>query len=141
MEKSRQNRAFHHIRNVGGRECKTVSSYNNYSPTQFIYTLHTFLFRIWFFPSSFLVSLLNESIRIMKFVSINLWKNCHHSKDAQASICCRQALGKNLLTFPVRSTFLWMSVSTSRNHQHLTWELFPHSAVTHRYKFQLWNPS
>ena len=37
--------------------------------------------------------------------------------------------------------FLWMSVSTSRYHQHLTWVLFQHSAVTHRYKFQLWNPS
>lgn len=33
-------------------------------------------------------------------------KCCHHSKNAQASRCCRQALGKNLLTFPVRSAFL-----------------------------------
>ena len=30
----------------------------------------------------------------------------HCSKEAQASICCRQALGKYLLTFPARSAFL-----------------------------------
>lgn len=29
----------------------------------------------------------------------------HHLKDAQASGCCSQALGKFLLTFPVCSTF------------------------------------
>lgn len=44
----------------------------------------------------------------------------HHLKDAQASGCCSQALGKFLLTFPVCSTFHCMSVSTSRYHQHLT---------------------
>ena len=32
--------------------------------------------------------------------------NSHHMKDAQASGCCSQALGKFLLTFPARSAFL-----------------------------------
>ena len=33
-------------------------------------------------------------------------KCCHHSKDAQASRYCHQALGRYLLTFPARSAFL-----------------------------------
>ena len=65
----------------------------------------------------------------------------HHLKDAQASGCCRQALGMFLLTFPVCSTFHCMTVSTNRYHQHLAWVLFQHWVVTLRYKFQLWNPS
>ena len=68
----------------------------------------------------------------MKFVSITLWKNCHHSKDAQASGCCSQALGKFLLTFPICSTFHCMTVSTNRYRQHLTWVLSQHQEVTHR---------
>ena len=44
----------------------------------------------------------------------------HRLRDAQASRCCSQALGKFLLTFPVCSTFHCMTVSTNRYHQHLT---------------------
>ena len=65
----------------------------------------------------------------------------HHLKDAQASGCCSQALGKFLLTFPVCSTFLCMTVSTNRYHQHLTWVLFQHQTVIHRNMSQPRNPS
>ena len=63
----------------------------------------------------------------------------HHSKGAQASGCCSQALGKFLLTFPVCSTFHCMTVSTNRYHQHLTWDHFvlcrirPHTEIIHLY--------
>ena len=66
---------------------------------------------------------------------------CPHSKDAQASRHCRQAFGKHLLTFPARSTFLWMSVSTNRFRQHLMLVLSQHQAVTHRNMSQPRNPS
>ena len=64
-----------------------------------------------------------------------------HLKDAQASECCSQALGKCHLTFPVCSAFHCMTVSTNRYHQHLTWVLFQHQTLIHRNMSQPRNPS
>ena len=103
------------------KRVKTVPSYNNYSPIQFI--LHS---------PYFLIQNTVLSVLFFSFIAKRVYKNnevciphsykidCPRSKDAQASRCCRQALGKNLLTFPARSTFHCMTVSTNRYHQHLT---------------------
>ena len=119
----------------------TVPSYINYSSAQFIY-ISSFLLKRIVLPILFLGGITkriyqNNMVDIPHSYKID----CPRSKDAQASGCCSQAHGKNLLTIPVCTAFHCMTVSTSRYHQHLAWVLSQHSVVTHRYKFLLWNPS
>lgn len=76
-----------------------MPSYINYSLTQLICT------------SLFLSQCIILPILIFGFITKRIYQNnmvdiphsykidCHHSKDAQASRCCRQALGKYLLFF------------------------------------------
>ena len=67
---------------------------------------------------SFLLKRIVLPILFLWFITERIYQNnmvdipysykidCPRSKDVQASRCCRQALGKYLLTFPVHSAFL-----------------------------------
>ena len=98
---------------------KRDSSDINYSSAQFIY-ISSFLLKRIVLPILFLGGITkriyqNNMVDIPHSYKID----CPRSKDAQASGCCSQAHGKNLLTIPVCTAFHCMTVSTSRYHQHL----------------------
>ena len=112
-----------------------MPSYINYCSAQFIY-ISSFLLKRIVLPILFLGGITkriyqNNMVDIPHSYKID----CPRMKDAQASGCCSQALGKFLLTFPVCSTFHCMTVSTNRYHQHLTWVLSQHQMVIHRNMF------
>ena len=90
---------------------------------------------------SFLILSIVHSILFFRFVTIRVYQN----KTVDISHLTEYIVitwrmykhqyvtVKYLLTHPARSAFLWMSVSTNRYHQHLTWELSQHQTNPPQY--------